>query len=74
MATNNDFGRSSFLMEQYQREMDVISAALQEESQDEREERLSLVESSWSLSCACFQGELEVTEIPAYASVAFARP
>ena len=74
MATNNDFGRSSFLMEQYQREMDVISAALEEESQDEREERLSLVESSWSLSCACFQGEFEVTEIPAYASVAFARP
>jgi hypothetical protein len=34
MATNNDFGRSSFLMEQYQREMDVISAALQDESQD----------------------------------------
>ena len=74
MATNNDFGRSSFLMEQYQREMDVITAALQEESQDEREERLSLVETSWSLSCACFQQELEVAEIPVYASVAFARP
>jgi hypothetical protein len=74
MATNNDYSRSSFLMEQYQREMEVITAALQEESQDEREERLSLVESSWSLSCACFQRELEVTEIPAYASVAFARP
>jgi hypothetical protein len=74
MATNNDYGRSSFLMEQYQREMDVITAALQEESQDEREERLSLVESSWSLSCACFQRELEVTEIPVYASAAFARP
>ena len=74
MATNNDFGRSSFLMEQYQREMDVISAALQEESQDEREERLSLVEISWSMSCACFQGELEVTEVPVYASAVFARP
>jgi len=74
MATNNDYSRSSFLMEQYQHEMEVITAALQDESQDEREERLSLVESSWSLSCACFQGELEVTEIPAYASVAFARP
>ncbi|MGH2479435.1 MAG: hypothetical protein ACRDHW_07255 [Ktedonobacteraceae bacterium] len=74
MATHNDYGRSSFLMEQYQHEMEVITAALQDESQDEREERLSLVEGSWSLSCACFQGELEVTEIPAYASVAFARP
>jgi hypothetical protein len=74
MTTNNDFGRSSFLMEQYQREMDVISAALLEESQDEREERLSLVEMSWSMSCACFQQEFEVAEIPAYASVAFARP
>ena len=74
MATNNDYSRSSFLMEQYQHEMDVITAALQDESQDEREERLSLAESSWSLSCACFQQELEVTEIPAYASVAFARP
>ena len=74
MATNNDYSRSSFLMDQYQHEMDVISAALQEESQDEREERLSLVECSWSMSCACFQGELELTEIPAYASVAFARP
>jgi hypothetical protein len=74
MATNNDYSRSSFLMDQYQHEMEVISAALQDESQDEREERLSLVECSWSMSCACFQGELEVTEIPAYASVAFARP
>ena len=74
MATNNDYSRSSFLMEQYQHEMDIITAALQEESQDEREERLSFVQCSWSLSCACFQGELEVAEIPAYASVAFARP
>ena len=74
MATNNDYSRSSFLMEQYQREMEVITAALQDEGQDEREERLSLVEISWSLSCACFQGELEVTEIPVYASAAFARP
>ncbi len=74
MATNNDYSRSSFLIEQYQHEMDIITAALQEESQDERQERLSLVQCSWSLSCACLQGELEVTEIPAYASVAFARP
>ncbi|HLX58864.1 MAG TPA: hypothetical protein VKR83_17735 [Ktedonobacteraceae bacterium] len=74
MATNNDFSRSSFLMEQYQREMEIITAALEEESQEEREERLSLVECSWSLTCACFQGQLEVTEVPAFASAAFARP
>ncbi|HVB73614.1 MAG TPA: hypothetical protein VNE38_08665 [Ktedonobacteraceae bacterium] len=74
MATNNDFSRSSFLMEQYQREMEIIAAALEEESQDEREERLSLVECSWSMSCACFQGQVEVTEVPAFASAAFARP
>ena len=74
MATNCDFSRSSLLSEQYQREMDIIAAALQEESQDEREERLSLVECSWSLACACFQSQLEVTEAPVYASVAYARP
>ena len=43
MATNCDFSRSSLLSEQYQREMELIAVALQEESQDEREERLSLV-------------------------------
>ena len=56
MATNCDFSRSSLLTEQYQRDMDIIAAALQEESQDEREERLSLVECAWPLACACFQG------------------
>jgi len=40
MATNSDFGRSSLLSEQYQREMELIAVALQEESQDEREDRL----------------------------------
>ena len=74
MATNCDFSRSSLLTEQYQRDMDIIAAALQEESQDEREERLSLVECAWPLSCACFQGQLEVSETPVYASVAYARP
>jgi hypothetical protein len=74
MGTNNDFSRSSFLMEQYQREMAVITAALVEESQDEREERMSLVKCSWSLSCACFQGQLEVAEVPAFAAVEYARP
>jgi hypothetical protein len=75
MVTHNDFGRSSWLMEQYQREMDIITAALCEESQDEQEERLSLVASSWSLTCSCFQAQLESSEAPAYvsASVVFAR-
>ena len=36
MATNYDFGRSSLLAEQYQREMDIVAVALQEQSQDER--------------------------------------
>ena len=74
MATNCDFSRSSLLTEQYQRDMELIAVALQEESQDEREERLSLVERSWSLTCACFHGQLESNEIPVYASVAFVRP
>ncbi|HZS77573.1 MAG TPA: hypothetical protein VFA41_13250 [Ktedonobacteraceae bacterium] len=74
MAMNCDFSRSSLLSEQYQREMELISAALQEESQEEREERLGLVERSWSLACACFHGQLESSELPVYASsVAFAR-
>ena len=73
MATNGDFGRSSLLAEQYQREMDIIAVALQEESQDEREERLNLVVCSWPLTCACFQAQLESNEAPVYASVAFAR-
>lgn len=75
MATSSDFGRSSWLMEQYQREMDIITAALCEESQDEQEERLSLVANSWLLTCSCFHAQLESSETPAYASasVAFAR-
>lgn len=69
MTTNSDFGRSSLLIEQYQREMDVIAAALQEESQDEREERLSLVSRSWSLTSACFHAQLEFgSEASVYAS------
>ena len=75
MVTNCDFGRSSLLMEQYQREMEIIAVALQEESQDEREERLSLVSRSWSLTSACFHAQLDTIETPSYTPfVAFARP
>lgn len=74
MATNCDFTRSSLLTEQYQRDMELIAVALQEESQDEREERLSLVERSWSLTCTCFHQQQEANEVPVYASVAYARP
>lgn len=74
MATNYNFSRSSLLSEQYQREMEIIDAALQEESQDEREDRLSFVERAWSLTCACFQGQLEPGETPVYTSVAVVRP
>ncbi|HLZ58196.1 MAG TPA: hypothetical protein VKR06_14745 [Ktedonosporobacter sp.] len=74
MATNCDFSRSSLLSEQYQREMELIAVALQEESQDEREERLSLVARSWSLTSACFHAQLETSDTPVYASVALARP
>jgi len=75
MATNRDFGRSSLILEQYQREMEIIAVALQEESQDEREERLSLVTRSWSLTNACFHAQLETNDVPTYvSSVAFARP
>jgi hypothetical protein len=76
MATNFDFTRSSLIVEQYQREMELIDAALQDESQEEYEERLKLVSCSWSLSCACFHGELGASEVPASsstASVAYAR-
>jgi hypothetical protein len=74
MATNCDFGRSSLLMEQYQREMEIIAVALQEESQDEREERLGLVSRSWSLTSACFHAQLESSDVPSYApAAAFAR-
>lgn len=74
MTTNFDFGRSSLLAEQYQREMEPIVAALQEESQEERDERLSLVEHSWSLSCSCFHVLLEPSEQPMYPSLVTVRP
>ncbi len=73
MTTNFDISRSSLILEQYQREMEIIDAALQEEGQDEHEERLSLVTSSWSLACACFQGETAAVEVPLSISVAYAR-
>ena len=73
MATNYDFSRSSLLSEQYQRDMELIALALQEESQDEREDRLGLVSRSWSLTSACFHAQLESSDTPTYASVAFAR-
>ncbi len=74
MATNCDFSRSSLLAEQYQRDMEPIAVALQEESQEEREERLGLVERSWSLTCTCFHAQLESRDLPVYTSVAYARP
>ena len=74
MATNYDFSRSSLLIEQYQREMEIIASALQEESLDEQEERLSFVERAWSLTCACFQGQRESSDAPVYAPVAVVRP
>jgi hypothetical protein len=69
MATNCDFGRSSLLNEQYQREMETIAVALQEESQDEREERLSLVAHAWPLTTSCFQSQLETSDSPAFLPV-----
>ncbi|GCE48063.1 hypothetical protein EI42_06093 [Thermosporothrix hazakensis] len=69
MATNCDFSRSSLLMEQYRREMELVAVALQEESQDEREERLGLVARAWSLTTACFQSQLDSSDEPAYTPV-----
>ena len=74
MATNRDFSRSSLLAEQYQREMELITVALEEESQEEREERVSLVERSWPLTCASFHSQLESSDQPVYTPVAYARP
>jgi hypothetical protein len=74
MATNCDFSRSFLLNEQYQREMDLIAVALQEESQDEREERLSLVAQSWSLTTACFQAQIETNDVSSPSPVALVRP
>lgn len=72
MTANFDFSRSSLLVEQYQREMEIIDAALRDESQDEYEERLSLVACSWSLSCACFHHDPVAVEEAIPASIAFA--
>jgi len=70
MATTNcDFSRSPLLKEQYQHDMELIAVALQEESQDEREERLSLVARSWSLTSACFYAQLEINDTPVYTPV-----
>ncbi len=74
MATNFDFGRSSLIRDQYLRDMDLISAALQEESQDEREERLGLVLQSWPMTCACFQSQRESNDAPVHVPVAYAHP
>ena len=73
MATNSDFARSSMLSEQYQREMESIAAALQEESQDEREDRLGLVVRSWALTATCFQQQNHTSDIPAEAPVSLVR-
>ena len=72
MATNYDLSRSSLLSEQYQRDMEIIALALQDESLDEREDRLGLVAHSWSLTSACFHAQLESSDTPAYAPVAYA--
>ncbi|HET8910752.1 MAG TPA: hypothetical protein VFN23_04765 [Ktedonobacteraceae bacterium] len=73
--TNYDFSRSSLLKEQYMRSMEPITAALQEESQEEREERLGLVLQAWPLTCTCFQAQLEANDVPTYSSsVAMAHP
>ena len=74
MTTNYDFGRSSLLAELYQREMEPIAAALQEESLEERDERLSLVEHSWSLSCTCFHTQLESSEQLIYTTLVSVHP
>lgn len=67
MATIGDFNRSSLLLEQYRREMDIITLALQEESQDEREERLNLVACAWPLTVSCFQAQMEISDAQVYA-------
>ena len=69
MATNSDFGRSSFLNEQYEHDMELIAVALQDESQDEREDRLGLVGRSWGLTTACFHEQDDTSDVvvPAHA-------
>lgn len=73
MSMNCDFSRSSLLIEQYQHEMELIASALQDESQDEREERLGLVTRSRSLTCLCFHSQLESSETAVYTAVALVR-
>ena len=73
MATNSDFSRSALLSEQYQQEMEQIAVALQEESQDEREDRLGLVDSAWALTTACFQAQNDTSDVVVQAHVALAR-
>jgi len=74
MATNRDSSRSSLLAEQYQHDMELITVSLLEEDREEREERLSLVARSWSLTCACFHTQLESSDAPLLVSqVALAR-
>ena len=73
MATNSDFSRSALLSEQYQQEMELIAVALQEESQDEREDRLGLVDRSWALTTACFQAQNDTSDVVVQAHVALAR-
>jgi hypothetical protein len=72
MTANFDVSRSSLLMEQYQREMEIIDAALQDESQDEYEERVNLVACAWSLSCACFHQDPAGVEEAIPVPIAFA--
>ena len=74
MATNCDFSRSSLLREQYKRDMELIAVALQEESQDERDERLGLVGQAWALTSACFRSQLETSDVPSYSPVALVHP
>ena len=73
MAMNCDFSRSSLLTEQYQRDMELIAVALQEESQDEREDRLGLVGRSWALTTTCFQEQNDTSDVLTPAHVALAR-
>ncbi len=72
---NTNLGRAPISQEALQavqtvsRDMDLIAVALQEESQDEREERLSLVARSWSLTSTCFYAQLEINDTPVYTPV-----
>lgn len=73
MAMNNDFGRSALLNEQYQHDMELIAVALQEESQDEREDRLGLVDRSWALTTACFRDQDDTSDVHSEASATLVR-